>query len=60
VDMPKPESAVYCVRVHSERLNIPIRLIQFYNGQSDQELFRLDILAAAALTRPNFGVKIVG
>lgn len=60
VDLPKPESAVYCVRVRSPRLNIPIRLIQYYNGNSDQELFRLDILAGAALTRPQFACRIVG
>jgi len=60
VDMPKPESAVYCVRVRSPRLNIPIRLIQFYNGAMDQELYRLDVMFGWAATRPNFACRVVG
>lgn len=60
IDLPKPESAMYCVRVRSPRLNIPIRLIQFYNGATDQELYRLDILFGWAAVRPDFACRVVG
>ena len=60
VDLPKPESATYCVRVRSPRLNIPIRLIQFYNGSTDQELYRLDILFGWAVLRDQFACRVVG
>ena len=60
VDLPKPESATYCIRVRSPRLNIPIRLIQFYNGATDQELYRLDVLYGWATLRDQFAVRVVG
>ena len=60
VDLPKPESATYCVRVRSPRLNIPIRLIQFYNGSTDQELYRLDVLFGWAVLRDQFAVRVMG
>ena len=41
-------------------LNIPIRLIQFYNGSTDQELYRLDILFGWAVLRDQFACRVVG
>ena len=60
VDLPKPASATYCVRVRSPKLNIPIRLIQFYNGSTDQELYRLDVLFGWATLRDQFACRVVG
>ena len=60
VDLPKPESAVFATRIKSRNLNISMRLIQYYNGNDDSELYRLDILAGAALVRPGFCVRVQG
>lgn len=58
VDLPKPESANYCVRVRDPKLDIAIRLIQWYNGSSDEELYRLDVLFGWATLRPDFACRI--
>lgn len=60
VDLPKPESAVFATRVRSKKLDISMRLVQFYNGTTDKELYRIDVLAGAALFRPKWAVRVQG
>lgn len=61
VDLALPQGGVvFAKRVRSKQLGIPIRLIQWYNGNTDSSLFRLDILAGACLKRKNFAARIVG
>ena len=58
-DLPKPPG-VECSRVKSKRLNMSMRLVKFYNGSQDDILYRLDVLAGAALLRGTAGVKVYG
>ena len=60
VDLPKPDSAVFATRIRSKKLDISMRLIQFYNGSTDKELYRIDVLAGAALFRPKWAVRVQG
>lgn len=60
VDLPKPDSAVFATRIRSKKLDISMRLIQFYNGATDKELYRIDVLAGAALFRPKWAVRVQG
>lgn len=60
VDLPKPESAVFCQRIRSEKLDISMRLIQYYNGMTDQELYRVDVLFGTAILRPTFAARVQG
>lgn len=60
VDLPKPESAVFATRVKSRKSDISMRMIQFYNGNTDQELYRLDVLFGWALARPGFACRVQG
>lgn len=58
--LPGAGSVVFAKRIRTRQLGIPIRLIQWYNGNTDETLFRLDILAGAAIKRENFAARIVG
>ena len=60
VDLPKPESAVFATRIRSKNLDISMRLVQFYNGLTDKELYRIDVLAGSALFRPKWAVRVQG
>lgn len=60
VDLPKPESAVFATRVRSKKLDISMRLVQFYNGLTDKELYRIDLLAGVAAYRPNWACRVQG
>jgi hypothetical protein len=60
LDLPVPESAVFAKRVKSKKTNMAIRLVQFYNGMTDQELYRLDVLFGWALYRPHFAARVQG
>jgi hypothetical protein len=57
VDLPKPEG-VPCTRVRSKKLNIPFRLINWYNGTQDTELYRLDLLMGTSVLRPTFAARV--
>lgn len=59
VDLPKPEG-VNAIRVRSKKLNIAIRMIDWYDGRGDQSLMRLDILFGAAVLRPTFAARVAG
>ena len=60
VDLPKPDSAVFATRVRSKKLDISMRLVQFYNGTTDKELYRIDLLAGAAVFRPKWACRVQG
>lgn len=60
VDLPKPESAVFATRVRSKKLDISMRLVQFYNGTTDKELYRIDVLAGSAAFRPKWACRVQG
>lgn len=57
VDLPKPEG-VNCTRVRSKKLNVPLRMIQWYNGTQDTELYRLDVLFGWSVLRPTFATRV--
>lgn len=58
-DLPKPDG-VPCTRVRSKKLNIAIRMIQWYNGTQDTELYRLDVLFGWGILRPTFACRVQG
>jgi hypothetical protein len=58
VDLPKPEG-VNCTRVRSKKLNVPLRMIQWYNGTQDTELYRLDVLFGWSVLRPTFAARVL-
>lgn len=61
IDMPKPQSCYFCTRIKSRVLkNISFRLIQWYNGQEDSELYRIDMMSGWALARPSFACRVQG
>ena len=57
VDLPKP-AGVEAARVRSKKLNIAFRMIRWYNGTQDTELYRLDLLMAAGILRPTFATRV--
>lgn len=57
VDLPKP-AGVEAARVRSKKLDIAFRMIRWYNGTQDTELYRLDLLMGAAILRPTFAARI--
>jgi len=59
VDLPKPEG-VNVTRVRSKKLNVAIRMLQWYNGTQDTELYRLDVLFGWTVLRPTFAVRVQG
>jgi len=60
VDLPAPDSAIFAKRIRSKSLDISMRLVQFYNGTTDKELYRVDVLAGSALFRPKWAVRVHG
>ena len=58
-DLMKPEG-VPCSRVRSKKLNIAIRLVNWYNGTQDTELYRLDVLLGWGVLRPTFAARVQG
>lgn len=57
VDLPKP-AGVECSRVRSKKLDIAFRMIRWYNGTQDTELYRLDLLMGASVLRPTFATRV--
>ena len=47
-----------CTRVRSKKLNVPLRMIQWYNGTQDTELYRLDVLFGWSVLRPTFAARV--
>lgn len=39
---------------------MPIRMVQWYNGQNDVNLIRFDIMFGAAILRQNYAARVVG
>jgi hypothetical protein len=58
-DLAKPDG-VQATRVRSKKLNIPIRMIKWYNGTQDTELYRLDVLFGWSVLRPGFACRVQG
>jgi len=58
-DLPKPSGAD-CTRVRSKKLNVAIRMINWYNGTQDTELYRLDVLFGWTVLRPGFACRVQG
>lgn len=58
-DLKKPEG-VPCTRVRSKKLNVAIRMVQWYNGTQDTELYRLDVLFGWGVLRPTFAARVQG
>ena len=49
-----------CHRVKLKDLNMSVRVSRFWNGMTDQHLYRLDVLFGWALYRPQFVVRNQG
>jgi hypothetical protein len=49
-----------CHRVKLKDLNMSVRVSRFWNGMTDQHLYRLDVLFGWALYRPQFIVRNQG
>lgn len=58
-DLPKP-AGVEAARVRSKKLNVAFRMINWYNGSTDTELYRLDVLFGWAILRPTFACRVQG
>lgn len=59
-DLPKVGPDEMCTRVKSKRLNMSMRLVKWYNGSSDQLLYRFDVLYGWALLRPDHLIRHQG
>lgn len=59
-DLPKVGPAELCSRIRHKKLNISMRMVKYYDGRNDQELYRIDVLYGWALLRPNFAVRVQG
>lgn len=59
VDLPKPDG-VEVARVRSKKLNIALRMIKWYNGTQDTELYRLDVLYGWGILRPRHACRVQG
>lgn len=59
VDLPKPDG-IEVARVRSKKLNIALRMIKWYNGTQDTELYRLDVLYGWGILRPTFACRVQG
>lgn len=59
VDLPKPDGQEVA-RVRSKKLNIALRMIKWYNGTQDTELYRLDVLYGWGILRPTLACRIQG
>lgn len=62
LDLPKPDGipGSQVVRVRSKKLDIAIRMIQWYDGTQDTDLYRLDLLYGWAAYRPTFACRVQG
>lgn len=59
-DLPSVGDPAMCRRIRSKKLNLAIRLVKWYNGTTDVELYRLDVLFGWAMLRQSFGCRVHG
>ena len=59
-DLPSVGDPSMCRRIRSKKLNLAIRLVKWYNGTTDVELYRLDVLVGWAMLRQSFGCRVHG
>lgn len=59
-DLPKVGPSELCSRIKSKVSDISFRMIKYYDGRNDDELYRLDVLYGVALLRPNHAVRVLG
>jgi hypothetical protein len=59
-DLPSVGDPAMCRRIRSKKLNLAIRLVKWYNGTTDVELYRLDFLIGWAMLRQSFGCRVHG
>ena len=59
-DLPSVGDPSMCRRIRSKKLNLAIRLVKWYNGTTDVELYRLDVLFGWAMLRQSFGCRVHG
>lgn len=57
-DLPSVGDPSMCRRIRSKKLNISMRMVKWYNGTTDTELYRLDMLAGVAILRQQFGTRV--
>lgn len=60
LDLQTPDSAAWAKRVSDPNLPFKFRMLKWYNGNTDEELLRLDILVGWALLRPQWACRIQG
>jgi hypothetical protein len=59
-DLPKVGPSELCTRIRHKRLNFTMRMIKFYDGISDQQIYRLDVLYGWAKLRTGFAIRNQG
>lgn len=59
VDLMIPRGVHMAKRASSSKLNIGIRVIQYYNGDFDKMITRLDVLYGWKVLRPEMAVRIL-
>ena len=47
-------------RVSSKQLNLALRYVQQYNGQTDQKISRIDGLIGWSIFRPEMACRVMG
>lgn len=59
-DLPRTEGEDRQSRIYDKDLGLSIRLTRWYNGTTDDLLFRLDVLYGWTVLRPEFGIRVQG
>lgn len=59
-DLVMPNSGVKSYKATSKKLNMSIRVVEFYDGVSDRNNYRLDLLGGWATIRPELACRVLG
>jgi hypothetical protein len=60
VDLMIPRGVHMAKRAQSAKLNLAIRMIQYYDGNFDKMITRLDVLYGWKVLRPEMAVRVLG
>lgn len=60
IDMAVPDSVYWGTKVKADGLPFSFRMVKTYNGNSDEELLRLDVMVGWALVRPEWAARVQG
>lgn len=60
MDRPAGVAAEFYSQKMDSQLQIPIRAVEFYNGNDDTSLIRFDVALGWSILRPTFGIQVWG